>query len=131
ARAGRSASRPATKAPSSRAAAAVAFAYAAIGKPYVWGATGPGSFDCSGLTQAAWSAAGVSLPRTTYTQINAGQRVPRSQLAPGDLVFFYSGISHVGIYVGDGKMIHAPRTGTNVRIAPIDQMPFAGATRPV
>ncbi|WP_446042086.1 NlpC/P60 family protein [Streptomyces sp. SID1121] len=130
-RAGRSASRPATKAPSSRAAAAVAFAYAAIGKPYVWGATGPGSFDCSGLTQAAWSAAGVSLPRTTYTQINAGQRVPRSQLAPGDLVFFYSGISHVGIYVGDGKMIHAPRTGTNVRIAPIDQMPFAGATRPV
>ncbi|MFJ1599385.1 NlpC/P60 family protein [Streptomyces sp. NPDC088261] len=131
ARADRSASRPATKAPSSRAAAAVAFAYAAIGKPYVWGATGPGSFDCSGLTRAAWAAAGVSLPRTTYTQINAGQRVPRSQLAPGDLVFFYSGISHVGIYVGDGKMIHAPRTGTNVRIAPIDQMPFAGATRPV
>ncbi|WP_327234908.1 NlpC/P60 family protein [Streptomyces sp. NBC_01317] len=130
-RAGRSASRPASQAPSSRAAAAVAFAYAAIGKPYVWGATGPGSFDCSGLTQAAWAAAGVSLPRTTYTQINAGQRVPRSQLAPGDLVFFYSGISHVGIYVGDGKMIHAPRTGTNVRIAPIDEMPFAGATRPV
>lgn len=119
-----------TQAPAGRAAAAIAFAYGAIGKPYVWGATGPGSFDCSGLTQAAWRSAGVSLPRTTYTQINAGQRVSRSQLAPGDLVFFYSGISHVGIYIGDGKMIHAPRTGTNVRIAPIDEMPFAGATRP-
>ncbi|QIQ03096.1 C40 family peptidase [Streptomyces liangshanensis] len=130
-RAARTATRPATQAPSSRAAAAVAFAYAAIGKPYVWGATGPGSFDCSGLTQAAWRAAGVALPRTTYTQINAGRRVSRAQLAPGDLVFFYSGISHVGIYIGDGKMIHAPRTGSTVRIAPLDQMPFAGATRPV
>ncbi|WP_405985073.1 NlpC/P60 family protein [Streptomyces sp. NBC_00872] len=114
----------------SRAAAAVAFAYGAIGKPYVWGATGPGSFDCSGLTQAAWRAAGVSLPRTTYTQINAGQRVTRDRLAPGDLVFFFSGVSHVGIYVGGGQMIHAPRPGSAVRLAPIDQMPFAGAARP-
>ncbi|MFE4171028.1 NlpC/P60 family protein [Streptomyces sp. NPDC056909] len=117
-------------APDSRAAAAVAFAYGAIGKPYVWGATGPGSFDCSGLTQAAWRAAGVSLPRTTYTQINAGQRVTRDRLAPGDLVFFFSGVSHVGIYVGGGQMIHAPRPGSAVRLAPIDQMPFAGAARP-
>ncbi|WP_327177546.1 C40 family peptidase [Streptomyces sp. NBC_01335] len=116
-------------APNSRAAEAVAFAYGAIGKPYVWGATGPSAYDCSGLTQAAWRAAGVSLPRTTYTQINAGQRVSRSQLAPGDLVFFYSGISHVGLYVGDGKMIHAPRPGAPIRVAPIDEMPFAGATR--
>ncbi|MET8882408.1 C40 family peptidase [Streptomyces rubiginosohelvolus] len=116
-------------APNSRAGQAIAFAHGAIGKPYVWGATGPNAFDCSGLTQAAWKAAGVSLPRTTYTQINAGQRVPRSQLAPGDLVFFYSGISHVGLYIGDGRMIHAPRPGAPVRIAPIDQMPFAGATR--
>ncbi len=119
----------AVQAPTGRAAKAVAFAYGAIGKPYQWGATGPSSFDCSGLTQAAWRAAGVSLPRTTYTQINAGQRVARSQLAPGDLVFFYSGISHVGIYIGDGKMIHAPRTGSTVRIAPITEMPWAGATR--
>ncbi|MFD7897800.1 NlpC/P60 family protein [Streptomyces sp. NPDC059743] len=118
------------RAPGSRAAAAVAFAYGALGKPYVWGATGPGSFDCSGLTQAAWRAAGVSLPRTTYTQINAGQRVTRDRLAPGDLVFFFSGVSHVGIYVGGGQMIHAPRPGSAVRLAPIDQMPFAGATRP-
>ncbi|MFK8909559.1 NlpC/P60 family protein [Streptomyces sp. YS-3] len=117
-------------APSGRAAAAVAYAFTALGKPYVWGATGPSAFDCSGLTQAAWSAAGVSLPRTTYTQINSGPRVSRSDLAPGDLVFFYSGISHVGLYIGGGQMIHAPHPGAPVRVAPIDQMPFAGATRP-
>ncbi|MFD7260972.1 NlpC/P60 family protein [Streptomyces sp. NPDC059874] len=114
----------------SRAARAVAFAHGAIGKPYVWGATGPGSFDCSGLTQAAWRSAGVSLPRTTYTQINAGQRVSRDQLAPGDLVFFYSGVTHVGLYIGNGQMIHAPRPGSTVRVAPIDSMPWAGASRP-
>ncbi|MEV5684093.1 MULTISPECIES: C40 family peptidase [unclassified Streptomyces] len=126
---GRGIPRGSATAPDARAAQAVDFAYGAIGKPYVWGATGPSSFDCSGLTQAAWRSAGVSLPRTTYTQINAGQRVSRSELAPGDLVFFYSGISHVGLYVGGGRMIHAPRPGAPVRIAPIDQMPFAGATR--
>ncbi|MER5613627.1 NlpC/P60 family protein [Streptomyces sp. NPDC002215] len=128
-RADRSTARGPVQAPNARAAEAVAFAYGALGKPYVWGATGPSSFDCSGLTQAAWRSAGVSLPRTTYTQINAGRRVSRSELAPGDLVFFYSGISHVGLYIGNGQMIHAPRTGSPVRIAPIDQMPFAGATR--
>ncbi|SFY13189.1 C40 family peptidase [Streptomyces atratus] len=128
-RAERSTARGPVRAPNARAAEAVAFAYGALGKPYVWGATGPSSFDCSGLTQAAWRSAGVSLPRTTYTQINAGRRVSRSELAPGDLVFFYSGISHVGLYIGNGQMIHAPRTGSPVRIAPIDQMPFAGATR--
>ncbi|MER5208232.1 NlpC/P60 family protein [Streptomyces sp. NPDC002825] len=116
-------------APNARAAAAISFARAQLGKPYVWGATGPSAYDCSGLTQAAWRAAGVSLPRTTYTQINAGRRVSLSQLAPGDLVFFYSGISHVGLYIGGGQMIHAPRPGAPVRIAPIDEMPFAGATR--
>ncbi|MEV6394122.1 NlpC/P60 family protein [Streptomyces sp. NPDC051907] len=125
-----SAPRGALKAPNARAEQAIAYAYGAIGKPYVWGATGPNSYDCSGLTQAAWRSAGVSLPRTTYTQINAGQRVSRSQLAPGDLVFFYSGISHVGLYIGGGKMIHAPRPGSPVRVAPLDEMPFAGATRP-
>ncbi|OMI33378.1 C40 family peptidase [Streptomyces sparsogenes] len=115
---------------SGRAARAVSYAYGALGKPYVWGATGPYGYDCSGLTQAAWRAAGVALPRTTYTQINAGRRVSRAELAPGDLVFFYSGVSHVGLYIGDGRMIHAPRPGAPVRVAPIDQMPFAGATRP-
>ncbi|WLQ35797.1 NlpC/P60 family protein [Streptomyces castrisilvae] len=125
----RGAPRGAVAAPNARAAQAVAFAYSALGKPYVWGATGPASFDCSGLTQAAWRAAGVSLPRTTYTQINAGRRVSRSELAPGDLVFFYSGVTHVGLYIGNGQMIHAPRPGAPVRVAPINEMPFAGATR--
>ncbi|MFI6688631.1 NlpC/P60 family protein [Streptomyces sp. NPDC050485] len=131
-RAGRSADAPRgpVAAPTARAAAAVAFAYSALGKPYVWGATGPSSFDCSGLTQAAWGSAGVQLPRTTYTQINSGARITRSELAPGDLVFFYSGISHVGLYIGGGQMIHAPHPGAPVRIAPIDEMPFAGAARP-
>ncbi|MFC7468541.1 C40 family peptidase [Actinomadura keratinilytica] len=68
-------------------------------------------------------------PRTTYTQINASQRVSRSQLAPGDLVFFYSSISHVGLYIGNGQMIHAPNPNAPVRVAPISEMPFAGATR--
>ncbi|MGW7415985.1 NlpC/P60 family protein [Streptomyces sp. NPDC054863] len=122
--------RGSVRAPNARASQAVSFAYSALGKPYVWGATGPSSFDCSGLTQAAWRSAGVALPRTTYTQINAGERVSRSQLAPGDLLFFYSGITHVGLYIGEGKMIHAPRPGAPVRIAPIDQMPLTGATRP-
>ncbi|MFG3046587.1 NlpC/P60 family protein [Streptomyces sp. NPDC048241] len=116
-------------APDSRASAAVAYAYRKLGSPYVWGATGPNAFDCSGLIQAAYRSAGISLPRTTYAQINAGRRVSRSQLRPGDLVFFYSGISHVGMYVGNGRMIHAPNPSAPVRVAPIDQMPFAGATR--
>jgi len=118
-------------APDSRAAAAVSYAYAKLGSPYVWGATGPSAFDCSGLVQAAYRSAGISLPRTTYAQIDAGRRVSRSELLPGDLVFFYSGISHVGIYIGNGQMIHAPNPSAPVRIAPIDEMPFAGATRVV
>ncbi|MFI2423658.1 NlpC/P60 family protein [Streptomyces sp. NPDC018955] len=98
-----------------KAEKALAFARAQIGKPYVWGATGPGSYDCSGLTQAAWKAAGVTLPRTTYDQVNAGTTVPVSQAQPGDLVFFYDDVTHVGIYIGNGMMIHAPKPGTYVR----------------
>jgi cell wall-associated NlpC family hydrolase len=84
------------------------FARAQIGKPYVWGGTGPDSYDCSGLVQAAWAQAGVNLPRTTYDQVNAGTRVSRDQVQPGDLLFFYSesSPSHVGIYSGNGNMIH-------------------------
>ncbi|KUO12025.1 C40 family peptidase [Streptomyces sp. DSM 15324] len=118
-------------APDSRAAAAVSFAYSKLGSPYVWGATGPNAFDCSGLVLAAYRSAGVSLPRTTYAQIGIGRRVSRSELRPGDLVFFYSGITHVGLYIGNGRMIHAPNPSAPVRIAPIDEMPFAGATRVV
>ncbi|MFE0517314.1 NlpC/P60 family protein, partial [Streptomyces sp. NPDC058964] len=100
---------------SGRAAAAVAAARSALGKPYVWGANGPGSYDCSGLTQAAWKAAGVTLPRTTYDQVDAGTTVPVSQAQPGDLVFFYDDLSHVGLYIGNGMMIHAPKPGAYVR----------------
>ncbi|MFE2276066.1 NlpC/P60 family protein [Streptomyces sp. NPDC059454] len=98
-----------------KAEKALAFARAQIGKPYVWGATGPGSYDCSGLTQAAWKAAGVTVPRTTYDQVDAGTTVPVSQALPGDLVFFYDDVTHVGIYIGNGMMIHAPKPGTYVR----------------
>jgi peptidoglycan DL-endopeptidase CwlO len=100
---------------STKAEKALAFARAQIGKPYVWGATGPDSYDCSGLTQAAWKAAGVSLPRTTYDQVNAGTTVSLADAQPGDLVFFYDDISHVGIYIGNGMMIHAPKPGAYVR----------------
>ncbi|MER5404856.1 NlpC/P60 family protein [Streptomyces sp. NPDC002769] len=98
-----------------KAGKAIAFARAQIGKPYVWGATGPGSYDCSGLTQAVWKAAGVTLPRTTYDQVNAGTTVSLSAIEPGDLVFFYDDISHVGLYIGNGMMIHAPKPGAYVR----------------
>ncbi|MEE1758926.1 C40 family peptidase [Streptomyces sp. SP18BB07] len=98
-----------------KATKALAFARAQIGKPYVWGATGPGSYDCSGLTQAAWKAAGVDLPRTTYDQVEAGTTVPLADAKPGDLVFFYDNIGHVGLYIGNGMMIHAPKPGTYVR----------------
>ncbi|MEU4921129.1 NlpC/P60 family protein [Streptomyces parvus] len=108
----------------------LAFARAQIGKPYVWGASGPSSYDCSGLTQAAWREAGVTLPRTTWDQVEVGTRVATSDLQPGDLVFFYDDISHVGIYKGDGMMIHAPKPGANVREESIYYMPIYGSVRP-
>ncbi|MFC8240877.1 C40 family peptidase [Streptomyces chartreusis] len=98
-----------------KAEKALAFARSQIGKPYVWGATGPDSYDCSGLTQAAWKAAGVDIPRVTYDQVNAGTTVSLSSAQPGDLVFFYDDVTHVGIYIGNGMMIHAPKPGTYVR----------------
>ncbi len=98
-----------------KAEKALAFARAQIGKPYVWGATGPDSYDCSGLTQAAWRAAGVDIPRVTYDQVDAGTTVPLSSARPGDLIFFYDDVTHVGIYIGNGMMIHAPKPGTYVR----------------
>ncbi|WP_326810871.1 NlpC/P60 family protein [Streptomyces scopuliridis] len=113
-----------------KAAKVLAFARAQIGKPYVWGATGPSSYDCSGLTQAAWKEAGVELPRTTWEQVKAGTRVATGDLLPGDLVFFYDDISHVGIYIGDGMMIHAPKPGANVREESIYYMPIYGSIRP-
>ncbi|WP_405665056.1 NlpC/P60 family protein [Streptomyces sp. NBC_01166] len=114
----------------SKAEKVLAFARAQIGKPYVWGATGPSSYDCSGLTQAAWKEAGVDLPRTTWDQVEVGTRVATADLQPGDLVFFYDDISHVGIYKGDGMMIHAPKPGANVREESIYYMPIYGSVRP-
>lgn len=98
-----------------KAAKAITFARAQIGKPYVWGATGPDSYDCSGFTQDAWKAAGVDLPRTTYDQVNAGKTVSLADARPGDLVFFYDDITHVGLYIGNGMMIHAPKPGAYIR----------------
>ncbi|MCX5399212.1 NlpC/P60 family protein [Streptomyces sp. NBC_00102] len=119
-----------TTAASSKGAKALAFAESQIGKPYVWGATGPASYDCSGLTQAAWREAGVDLPRTTWDQVNVGTRVATADLQPGDLIFFYDDISHVGIYKGDGMMVHAPKPGAYVREESIYYMPIYGSVRP-
>ena len=111
------------------AAKAVAFAYQQIGKPYVYGATGPSSFDCSGLTGAAWKKAGVSVPRTSYAQLGGLKSVSKSSLQPGDIIGFYSG-GHVGIYVGGGYVIHASRPGVPIKKVPMSQMPFYKAVRP-
>jgi cell wall-associated NlpC family hydrolase len=106
---------------STQAGQAVAFAYAQLGKPYQWGATGPGAYDCSGLVQAAWAAAGVSIPRTTYDQWASLPHVPTSSMAPGDLILL-SGQSHVAMYVGNGYIIDAPNSGSFV-----ERVAFAGS----
>ncbi|MFJ8622908.1 NlpC/P60 family protein [Kitasatospora sp. NPDC093550] len=133
-RASRSADRPDLNAPvpaaSGRAAAIIAFAQAQLGKPYGWGKNGPATFDCSGLTSQAYRAAGVTIPRMSQDQWNYGPHVDRANLQPGDLVFFYNDLHHVGLYIGDGKMIHAPRTGKNIEVLPISAMPYMGAVRP-
>lgn len=115
---------------SGRAAAAFAAAKGKVGTPYVWGATGPSSFDCSGLTSWAYQQAGVSLPRTSQAQANQGTRISsQSQLKPGDLVFFYDDLHHVGFYAGNGQILHAPKPGANVRFESINNMPFKFGTR--
>ena len=118
---------------STQAEQAVAFAYAQLGRPYQWGATGPGSYDCSGLAQAAWAAAGVSIPRDTYEQWAALPHVASSALQPGDLLY-YDGVGHVAIYVGDGYMIDAPQTGMDVEKIPMGTgwyaSTFVGVARP-
>lgn len=111
---------------SGNAQAAVAFALSQLGDPYVYGGAGPDAWDCSGLTQAAWAAAGVSLPRTVGPQSNAGTRIPMSELQPGDLVAF-SSMSHIGMYLGNGQVIHAPRPGKTVEIVGLSG--FSVATR--
>jgi peptidoglycan DL-endopeptidase CwlO len=117
---------------STQAEKVVAFAYAQLGKPYVWGATGPSSFDCSGLAQAAWASVGVNIPRTTYEQWAALPHISTSALEPGDLLYF-DGIGHVAIYVGDGDIIDAPQTGEDVEKVPLAgwyASELVGAARP-
>ena len=112
-----------------KAAQALRFAMGKLGRPYVWGAAGPSTFDCSGLTMWAYRQVGINLPHYTGSQWNAGTHVSRSQLQPGDLVFFYSDLHHMGMYIGNGLMIHAPHTGDVVKIASMAGRPFAGGVR--
>jgi peptidoglycan DL-endopeptidase CwlO len=114
---------------SSRAGAAVMAARSAVGRPYVWGANGPSGFDCSGLTQWSYAQAGVGLPRTSQAQRYAGRQVSLSEARPGDLVTYRSDASHVGMYMGNGQVVHAPYPGAAVRYDPVGMMPIASVTR--
>ncbi|HTE71208.1 MAG TPA: NlpC/P60 family protein [Actinomycetes bacterium] len=114
---------------SGSAAAAVSYARAQVGDPYCYGGAGPGCFDCSGLTMMAWQQAGVSLPHSSAAQYNVGRRISASELQPGDLIFYYSPISHVSIYIGGGQRISATHTGDYVRVQSLGSS-IVGYTRP-
>ncbi|MFF1545257.1 NlpC/P60 family protein [Streptomyces sp. NPDC058291] len=109
---------------------AVRFATAQVGKPYVWGAEGPDSFDCSGLTSEAWKSAGRAMPRTSQEQWKQLPHVPVEDMRPGDLIIYFSDASHVAMYVGDGTIVHAPRPGRTVTLAGAGSMPILGVVRP-
>jgi cell wall-associated NlpC family hydrolase len=119
----------AAPAPTSAAQVAVNTALAQVGDPYVWGAAGPNAFDCSGLTQYAYAAAGISLPHSSSMQSRMGVPVSRDALQPGDLIFFYSPVSHVGLYIGNGQMVHASTSGQPVKVASLDSMPGYNSAR--
>jgi cell wall-associated NlpC family hydrolase len=132
-RAAARASRQASRSPinaSGKGAKALAFAKAQLGEPYARSGAGPSSWDCSGLTMKAWGSVGLSLPHSSGQQFSRGQPVSRSDLQLGDLVFFYSDIHHVGLYAGNGQVIHAPRPGKSVEYIKMSYMPYAGARRP-
>ncbi|TXS50882.1 NlpC/P60 family protein [Streptomyces sp. t39] len=115
---------------SSRYASAAALAArGAVGRPYVWGANGPSGFDCSGLVQWSYAQAGVGLPRTSQAQANAGRRIPLSEARPGDIVTYRGDASHVGMYMGNGQVVHAPYPGAAVRYDPVGMMPIHAVTR--
>ncbi|NHA00022.1 C40 family peptidase [Nocardioides sp. W3-2-3] len=115
---------------SGRASAAIKYALAQVGDAYVYGAAGPSAFDCSGLTMMAWAQAGVSLPHSSRAQMGSGTPVSKSDLQPGDLVFYYSPVSHVALYLGNGMIVHAANPGAGVKVSSVDEMPYAGAVRP-
>jgi cell wall-associated NlpC family hydrolase len=115
---------------SGRAAIAVRFAMAQVGKAYSYGAAGPNAYDCSGLTMRAWGTAGVGLPHSSGAQQGSGTRISESELQPGDLVFYYSPVSHVGMYIGNGLIVNALNPGAGVRVSGLHSMPYSGAVRP-
>ena len=115
---------------SGRAGAAVQYAMAQVGDAYVYGAMGENAFDCSGLTMRAWAQAGVSLPHSSSAQYGSGPHIAAGDLQPGDLVFYYSPISHVGMYIGNGMIVHAANPGTGVAVSGLYSMPYVGAVRP-
>ena len=121
---------PASVPASGRAGAAVRYAMAQVGDAYVYGAAGPDAYDCSGLTMMAWQQAGVSLPHSSSAQMSSGTPVSQSELQPGDLVFYYSPVSHVGMYIGNGQIVHAANPNSGVTTAPVNSMPYSGAVRP-
>jgi len=116
-------------APTAAAQVAVDTALAQLGDPYVWAGSGPDVFDCSGLTQYAYAAAGVNLPHSSGMQSTLGHPVSVADLQPGDLVFFYSPVSHVGMYIGNGQMVHASTSGSPVKVSPVDYMPSFNSAR--
>ncbi|GGR37096.1 C40 family peptidase [Streptomyces netropsis] len=109
---------------------ALRYAFQQVGKPYVWGASGPDSFDCSGLTSQAWAHAGGAIPRTSQEQWKTLPKVPLNELRPGDLVLYFEGATHVALYIGNGQVIQAPRPGAYVKVSPIAANPLLGAVRP-
>jgi peptidoglycan DL-endopeptidase CwlO len=115
---------------SGRAKAALDYAMAQVGDAYVYGAAGPSAYDCSGLTMMAWAQAGVALPHSSSAQYSSGPHIPASQLQPGDLVFYYSPISHVAMYIGNGLIVEAANPGAGVRVSGLYSMPYVGAVRP-
>ncbi|WP_330240735.1 C40 family peptidase [Streptomyces sp. NBC_00525] len=121
-----SSSRP----PTAQGGAAVRYAVRQIGKPYVWGAEGPDSFDCSGLTSRAWASAGRVIPRTSQEQWRQLTRIPMSALRPGDLVVYFPKATHVALYLGNGLVVQAPRPGSRVKVSPVASNPVLGAVRP-
>ncbi|MEV7842798.1 C40 family peptidase [Streptomyces cyaneofuscatus] len=119
-----------TRPPTRQGGDAITYAIEQIGKPYVWGAEGPDSFDCSGLTSQAWAAAGRPIPRTSQEQWKQLPKVPVSSLRPGDLVIYFPKATHVALYIGDGLVVQAPRPGTKVKVSPVASNPLLGAVRP-
>ncbi len=109
---------------------AVRYAVEQIGKPYVWGAEGPDSFDCSGLTSQAWASAGRDIPRTSQEQWRQLRKVPLNALRPGDLVIYFPKATHVALYIGNGLVVQAPRPGSRVKVSPVASNPLLGAVRP-